>query len=395
MFNGFLPIFVPVFLKYFNEGNPHTMTLLLFFAGLLFLIGGAELLVRGASRLATVAGISKLVIGLTVVAYGTSFPELMISTVSSMQGKADIALGNVVGSNIFNILFILGLSAMILPLSISRQLVRLDVPVMMGVSILLLLMALNGTISRLEGTFLVILGALYSWWQIRIGRDDTEKNGQNRSVPEGRKGTVKTIVINILWVVIGLLLLVAGSGWLVDGVVFIARSLGVGELFIALVVVAAGTSLPEAATSIVAAIRKERDIAVGNIIGSNIFNILFVLGFSGLFASETLQVNPAALSFDIPFMTAATFACLPIFFTGFRITRWEGALFLLYYIAYIVYLVLTASRHDVLYLVDAILFLFILPITVTTLLLTTLHAVRKQRNTPGNGRRGGQEATVE
>jgi cation:H+ antiporter len=360
------------------------MTVVLFIAGLVLLIAGAEFLVRGASKLATMAGISKLVIGLTVVAYGTSFPEITVSALSGIKGEADIAIGNVVGSNIFNVLFILGASALIVPLGITRRLVRIDVPIMIGVSVLLLFMSLNHTVSRLEAIFLLVLGLLYTWWQVRIGKEEVTGEEDKTWENLDRQKRTSVLVLNIGFIVAGLTMLVLGSKWLVDGAVHIARSLGVSELAIALTIVAAGTSLPEAATTIIAAIRKERDIAVGNIIGSNIFNILFVVGISGLFASKSLQVNPAALVFDIPVMIAVTLACLPIFFTGFRIARWEGAVFLAYYAAYVVYLIMTASEHDVLFVFHMIMVWFVIPITLLTLVITTIHAVRVRKEVGQN-----------
>jgi cation:H+ antiporter len=356
------------------------MTLLLLFAGLVLLVVGAEALVRGASRLAGAAGISPLVIGLTVVAFGTSAPEMAVSTTAAFTGKADVALGNAVGSNIFNVLFILGLSALITPLAVSRQLVRLDVPLMVAVSILTFAAAADGEIGRLDG--LVLFGGLiaYTVFLIRLSRREKQQ-AQDEYVREygGAKITARRATADAGLILGGLGLLVLGSRWLVAGAVSIAGAFGVDELIIGLTVVAAGTSLPEVATSVVASLRGERDIAVGNVVGSCLFNLLGVLGLSGLLAADGVTVAPAALRFDLPVMVAAAVACLPIFFTGHLIARWEGALFLGYYLAYALYLVLAATRHASLPAFSAVMTWFVVPLTVVTLAVTTVRAVGAAR----------------
>ncbi len=350
--------------------------------GLVLLILGAEVLVRGASRLAAAAGISPLVIGLTVVAFGTSSPELAVSVQSALSGQADIALGNVVGSNIFNVLFILGISALILPLVVAQQLVRLDVPLMIGISVLVLVFALDGRIVRWEGALLFAGVIAYTVFLIRQSRKETSevKEEYAHEYGDGRTRSVGAWLLNIAFVVGGLALLVLGSRWLVDGSVVIARLFGVSELIIGLTIIAAGTSLPEVATSIIAALRGERDIAVGNVVGSNIFNLLAVLGLTSLLAPAGVGVPPAALAFDIPVMIGVAIATLPIFFTGFRIARWEGALFLTYYIAYILYLLLDATQHDALTTYSTAMAFFILPLTTITLATLFVREMRKMRN---------------
>ncbi|HEV2131516.1 MAG TPA: calcium/sodium antiporter [Longimicrobiaceae bacterium] len=358
-------------------------TVVLLVLGLIVLVVGAELLVRGAARLAAAVGISPLVIGLTVVAFGTSSPELAVSVLASGSGQADLALGNVVGSNIFNVLFILGISALITPLVVAAQLVRWDVPLMIGVSVLLLLLALDGSVGRLDGMLLFAGIVAYTAWSVRESR---KESAQASPAPEGDAGgeskkTPGYLLVQVGLVVAGLVLLVLGSRWLVDGAVEIARLLGVSELVIGLTIVAAGTSLPEVATSILAALRGERDIAVGNVVGSNIFNILAVLGISGLVAPEGVPVAAAALRFDIPVMIAVAVACLPIFFTGHLIARWEGALFLAFYAAYTVYLTLHAIDHPALETYRTAMVLFVLPLTALTLVVLGVRAAR--------GRQGG------
>lgn len=352
------------------------MVFLLLALGLLLLVAGAELLVRGASRLASAAGISPLVVGLTVVAFGTSAPEMAVSVQSAVAGQTDLAVGNVVGSNIFNVLFILGLSALIVPLVVSRQLIRLDVPLMIAVSFLLILLSLDGEISRLEGAFLFAGIIVYTVFLIRQSRRESAALAVD--LPEGyTSGKSSSWVANVAMVIIGLALLVLGARWLVNGAVEIATALGVSELVIGLTIVAAGTSLPELATSVLASIRGERDIAVGNVVGSNIFNILAVLGLSGIVAPRGLTVVESALTFDIPVMIAVAIACLPIFFSGYLIARWEGALFLAFYVAYVAYLVLNATQHATVPAFEAAMIYFVLPLTAITLLVIGVRS-RKQ-----------------
>ncbi len=354
-------------------------TLILFVIGIGLLILGAELLVRGASRLAAAIGISPLVIGLTVVAYGTSAPEMAVSVQSALAGQADIALGNVVGSNIFNVLFILGLSALIVPLVVSRQLIKLDVPIMIGVSILLALLALDGNISRLDGALLFAGIVGYTFFLIKQSRKEKRLAQDEYEKEYGSAKSKGHWFINIALIIVGLGLLVLGSRWLVNGAIAIAQNLGLSELVIGLTIIAAGTSLPEVATSIIASIRGERDIAVGNVVGSNIFNILAVLGLSALVSPSGVNVSPAALRFDIPVMLAVAVACLPIFLSGHLIARWEGALFLAYYIAYTLYLILAATQHDALPHFSAVMWEFVIPITVVTLVVSLARYVKAKR----------------
>ncbi len=319
-------------------------SLLLIAAGLVALVAGAELLVRGASRIAARLGISSLVIGLTVVALGTSSPELAVSLIAALRGDGSIAVGNVVGSNIANILFILGISALIVPLAVARQILRRDLPIMLGVSLLLGLIAIDGRITAWEGVLLLAGITSYTAFAVRLARRERASNrsATNSSAPPARS---HGLAVNALLVAAGLAILVLGSRWLVQGAVTLARELGVSELVIGLTIVAIGTSLPEVATSILAAIRGERDIAVGNVVGSNIFNILAVLGAAGLAAPGGLSVPAAAIRADIPFMIVVAAICIPIFITGRKISRAEGALLLLAYAGYTGYLIHGASTH--------------------------------------------------
>ena len=348
------------------------MTVLLFVAGLVTLVAGGELLVRGAARLAAATGISPLVIGLTVVAFGTSSPELAVSVQAALAGQSGIAVGNVVGSNIFNVLLILGLSAIVVPLVVSAQLVRIDVPIMIGISVVSWIMALDGTISHVEAALLLASLVAYIAVQIVISR----RAGllQDDSVDTGSKP------MNVLFIVVGLALLVLGARWLVEAAVAMAQAFGVSELVVGLTIVAAGTSMPELATSVIAGIRGQRDIAVGNVIGSNIFNLAAVVGTSGLVASAGIPVAPAAVQIDLPIMVAVAILCLPIFLSKYTISRWDGTLFVAYYVLYTLYLILDATDHEILPGYRTTVLLIVLPLTLLTVLGFSMRAWWQRRN---------------
>lgn len=362
------------------------MTIVLLLGGFVLLIAGAEALVRGASKIAAAVGIPSLIIGLTVVAFGTSSPELAVSIMSSFSGNVDIAVGNVVGSNIFNILFLLGLTALIVPLIVAQQLLWLDVPLMIGVSVLMLLLGLDGKIGKIDGAVLFTLLIAYNVFLIRQSKKEKStlvKTEYELKYVDGKEWGTKQWVVNLVMIIIGLAMLVLGSRWLVQSATEIAKSLGVSDLIIGLTVVAAGTSLPEVATSLIASLRGERDIAVGNAIGSSIFNILAVLGISALVAPGGVPVSEAAIRFDIPIMIAAAIACLPIFFTGHRIVRWEGGVFFGYYIAYTIYLILSSTKHSALLIFDTAMLWFVMPLTVLTIIVTVVRAFRNGNPMPG------------
>jgi cation:H+ antiporter len=362
---------------------PESMSTLWFVLGLLALVVGAEVLVRGASKLSLSFGVSPLVVGLTVVALGTSAPELAVSVQSAWSGQVDIAIGNVVGSNLFNVLFILGISALITPLLVNQQLIRQEVPVMIAVSLLLWALAADGGIGRWDGVLLTGLILAYTVLLIRQSRAETKavRAEYEEAFFPKENGWDAHWGLQVLLILGGLALLVLGSRWLVEAAIAFARHLGVSELVIGLTIVAAGTSLPEVATSVTAAVRGERDIAVGNVVGSNIFNILSVLGLSAVVAPSTLTVSPAVLAFDLPVMVAVAVACLPVFFTGNLIARWEGGLFLAYYAAYTAYLILLATRHDALGPFSAVMGGFVLPLTAVTLAVLAYRHARAGRAT--------------
>jgi cation:H+ antiporter len=350
------------------------LTLVLFIIGLVALLVGAEVLVRGAARLAVLFGISPLVIGLTVVAFGTSSPELAVSLFSSSAGQADIAVGNVVGSNICNILLILGISAAITPLAVCRQVIWKEAPVLIGVSFLFYLLALDGRIGRLDG--ILFFGGLivYIAWALVSSRKEDACNDEETEIPAATGGPAKQIFL----VIAGLAMLTVGSHWLVEGAVAMARAFGVSELIIGLTIVSLGTSLPEVATCIVGSLRGERDMVVGNVIGSNLFNILAVLGLTAIVVPAGIPVSPTALQFDIPVMLVATVACLPIFFTGHLIARWEGVLFLGYYVLYLLYIVLAALQHGALPTLSTAILWFALPLTALTIFIGVVRTARER-----------------
>ncbi len=362
--------------------------------GLVLLVAGGELLVRGASGLAAAARISPLVIGLTVVAFGTSAPELAVSVRSAWAGSAELAIGNVVGSNICNVLLILGLSALVTPLVVHSSVVRRDVPLMIMFSGLLLVFAWDGAVGRWDGAILFSGVVAYTLYAVIQGRKDSAADvsatlpgttaAQEDTSPETeaapQRANARQLILLVLIALAGLAMLTFGAGWLVDGSVAIARRFGASELVIGLTIVAVGTSLPELATSVIAGIRGQRDLAVGNIVGSNIFNICCVLGISSMVSGpEGIAVSQEAIDFDIPLMTVVAVACLPIFFTGGLISRWEGALFLLYYAAYTAQLTLEALQHPSYRTLVAVMVEFVMPLTAVTLVIGVYRHFRRAR----------------
>ena len=345
---------------------------LMFVLGLVVLVIGADVLVRGASRLAVSFGVSPLVVGLTVVAFGTSAPEMAVSVGSALSGSPDLAIGNVVGSNIANILLILGISALITPLLVDEQIIRQEIPIMIGASALLVVVALDGRIGLIESITLFALVIAYTVFLVVQSRR-ASKNVQDEfetEIPTSNWDRHWSVQIGLI--VVGLVMLVVGANWLVDSAVAFARAFGVSDLVIGLTVVAVGTSRPEVATSIVAAMRGQRDIAVGNVVGSNVFNILAVLGLTGIVSGAGLPVSEAARNFDLWVMLAVAFACLPIMISGREIARWEGGVFLAYYAIYTAWLVLQAQQHESLPAFSGVMLGYVLPITVITLIVSML-----------------------
>ena len=300
-----------------------------FILGLIALIWGAEILVRSSSKLAASLGVSKLVIGLTVVAFGTSAPELAVGIEAGLMNQPDILMGNVIGSNLTNTLLILGLASLIIPLQVHKNLIRFDLPVMITATGTLILLSLNNIITFWECVILFVCLIVYLYALVRF-------SGKSRLTDEEIVEAGSPWLSGLLSVG-GLVLLIAGARWMVESATIFAQMAGVSELVIGLTIVAIGTSLPEIVTSILAAVRGEKDLAVGGIVGSNILNILSVIGISGLFISG-IPVQESLLEVEYIILLAVSVLCFPIFFTGRRIKRVEGAIFLTSYILYMFYL---------------------------------------------------------
>ncbi|MDP3235386.1 MAG: calcium/sodium antiporter [Myxococcales bacterium] len=342
--------------------------------GLVVVTLGASWLVKGASRLALRFGIPPLIIGLTVVAFGTSAPELAVSITSALAGQSDLAVANVVGSNIFNVLFILGLSALITPLVVHQQLVRMDLPVMIGMSLLLYVLSLDARLDLVDSVLLVALIIGYTIFLLREARrQGVAAASKDAPIVPGK------LPFNLALVVLGLVGLVMGSNVMVTGAVGLARLLGVSETVIGLTIIAAGTSLPEVATSVTAAIKGERDIAIGNVVGSNIFNIGSVLGFSGLASLGTLTISPAMLAVDVPLMLAVSMLCLPFFRTGYQLTRANGAALMTGQVAYVAWLVLTEQRSPALPVLELIVVRGFLPALIIGTVAVMVKSLRDEK----------------
>lgn len=350
--------------------------------GLVCLTLGAEWLVKGASSVAARLGIAPIVIGLTVVAFGTSAPEFAVSVQGALSGNSDVAIGNVVGSNTFNILFVLGLSAVIGSLTIEQRIIKRDIPILMALSIVIYGLIWNDVVGRLEGLVLFIGIIVYTLWLLRGARKaESEKvNAEYEEAMQQVEGktVAKPLYFQIGLVVVGLALLILGSRFLVSSATTIAEAFGVSDLVIGLTVVAAGTSLPELATSVMAAYRGQRDIAVGNVVGSNIFNLLAVLGASAAISSEGIAVNRELIRLDYPVMLAATLVLIPICWNGFAIRRWEGALLTAFYVAYVAYLVMDAGDSTAPELFRTMM-LIVTPIVMLAFTATGIQGWRKYR----------------
>ncbi|QWC85327.1 calcium/sodium antiporter [Nocardioidaceae bacterium] len=348
---------------------------LLVVLGLGVLVLGGDLLVRGATGIARHAGLSTLVTGLTVVAFATSAPEMAVSVDAVLDDRGGLAVGNVVGSNIALVLLILGSAAVLLPLLVQAALVRVDLPVLVAFSVALLVLALDGNLSRLDGLLLLAATAVYLVVLVRTRGDDTT----GATAPAEEAGPTTSLPMSLLALAAGLALLVGGARALVAGAAGIASSLGVSDLVIGLTVVAIGTSVPELVTVLVAVAKGDRDMAVGNVVGSGIANIGLVLGVTGLVAPDGVPVAGAAVALDIPLMLASAVVLIPIAFTGLAIARWEGALFLALYVAYTAYVLLDAADHDALRDFELVMVWFVLPLLGVVLVALTSYELGRRR----------------
>ncbi|QEO14058.1 calcium/sodium antiporter [Agromyces intestinalis] len=321
--------------------------------GLVALVIGAELVVRSGARLARRLGIPPIVVGLTVVSIGTSLPELAVGIDSVRVGAGSLAVGNIAGTNVVNILLILGLSAAIRPLAVGLQTLRLDLPMMGGAALLLYLFAVDGVLDVWEGVPLVLFAIVYTLLLVRWTRRESsfvaaefaeeypaepEASGSARTVH-----TVRATVMQAIVLVAGIAVTILGADWLVDGAVEVASALGVSDALIGLTIVAIGTSAPELATTIISTIRGERDIAIGNLIGSSIYNLTIILGVTLLVAPGAVPIEPELVLIDLPIMVAVSFALAPIMLSGRRVSRLEGSLMVTAYLIYLGFLVVART----------------------------------------------------
>lgn len=318
-----------------------TLAIVWTFIGLTALIVGAELLVKGGSALAARLGISPLLIGLTVVALGTSTPELAVGLDAALQGNGSLAVGNITGANIINILLILGLSAALRPLAIRMQTLRLHLPMAVGAALLLLVFSRDGVLTRVEGALLVGAGVAFTLAVINMARRESigvkiefAREFGRRRLPD-RQAMQELVMLTV-----GVAVVVAGADWFVDGTVALARLWNVSDAFIGLTIVAIGTCSPELVTTIISTIRGDRDIAIGNLIGSSVYNILMILGLTCLVPVGGIEVSAYLIRIDIPIMLGVALLCIPVCISGRKISRIEGGLFVSAYAVYLTYLII-------------------------------------------------------
>ncbi|MCV7431853.1 calcium/sodium antiporter [Mycolicibacterium bacteremicum] len=317
-----------------------------FVIGLAALVLGAEVMVRGGAEVAARLGISPIVIGLTVVSIGTSLPELAVGVVAAQEGSGALAVGNIAGTNVVNLLLILGLSALILPLAMATRTLRFELPVMAGAAVLMLVLSLDGELSRVDGIILVGCAIAYTVAVVRMTRRESRVVAGEYTetyAPTEVATTTRPTWVHVLMMVAGIAVVVVGADWLVDGAVGMARGFGVSDALIGLTVVAIGTSAPELVTTVVSTVRGNRDIAVGNLLGSSIYNILLILGLTCVVAGDGLLLPASLVRIDIPIMVAVALACVPIFVTGRRVSRGEGGAMVAIYLAYLTFLLVTQS----------------------------------------------------
>ncbi len=313
-----------------------TLQLLFFVVGLVVLYFGAEWLVKGAASLAIKYGIRPMIVGITVVALATSMPEFVVNFVAALSGEDNLALGNIVGSNICNIALILGISALVIPLTVAPSTLRKEYPIMMLVMVVFYLVSLDGTISQIDGA--ILIAGLISFFLYLIR--DTRKNSQANLPPQDEASEAKPLsqTMRILYILGGMVGLSLGARIMVDAAVNIAESLAISPVIVGLTVVAIGTSLPELAASVAFALNKQVDMSVGNVLGSNMLNVLFVVGLVSMI--NPLSVDTASIQIHFPVMLAFCVILLPIAWTQYRITRLEGSMLLVGFIGYVTYLVL-------------------------------------------------------
>ena len=326
------------------------MSWLLLLAGFAVLVVGGELLVRGASALSARMGISPMVVGLTVVAIGSSLPELAVGVDAAVRGSPGLVTGNIVGTNIVNLLLVLGLAAAIQPIITARQMLRLDLPAVAAAAVLLLVLSLGGSLTWPAGVLLLLVGVAYTatilWYTKRSRAQELSRQAaqvQTVETPDTqdappvgwRRGAVDAVLL-----LGGIALVILGADWLVTGAVDIASELGVSDALIGLTIVAVGTSAPELVTTVVATLRGQASMAVGNLIGSSVYNIVFILGATVLVAPDGIPVPDEVLRVDMPVLVVVSLLVVLMFRTGRRMSRWEGLLLVAFYAVYLTYLLL-------------------------------------------------------
>lgn len=309
------------------------MDYILLIGGLAILIAGGEVLVRGAVGIALKFNLSPLVIGMTIVSFGTSAPELLVSLKAALEGHPEIAIGNVVGSNIANIALVLGITTLILPIPVQKNTLKIDWPIMMAVSVLFYLFILNGVLNTWEGAVFVLLLLIFVIYQLKSSKSN-ETDDDDEALEEV-KSNYSNVYLHLLFILLGVVGLAFGADWLLEGSVNIASNLGVSEHIISVTIVAFGTSVPELATSIIAALKKQMDISVGNLIGSNIFNLLGVLGITAII--KEIPISNQVITNDVFWMLGTSFLLLP-FMLNYNISRWKGTVLTLSYLAYVFFL---------------------------------------------------------
>lgn len=360
------------------------MTVFLFIVGLVLLIGGAELFLKSVDKFGLAWSVSPVVMGLTVVAFATGAPELAISLHAAVDGKPDLVLGNILGSNIANILLILGVAGLIAPLKITQRIIRIDIPAVIASSILLFILAMDGQLTPLDGAIILAALFVYSYFIYRQIRKDRQLNKEilqdtSTELTEPVTGLFYLKYFSIL--LVGLVLIVFGSRMMVNSAVEIAGVLGISELIIGLTIVSIGTSLPEVATSVSAARRGDSDIAVANVMGSNLYNILLTLGLTIVIAPGVIDVSPDAIKLDLPIMVIVAIACLPLFWPGKVLGRPEAFGFLFYYAAYLTYLVLISIDHAYKTHMEWVMLWMVIPITIGLIILKFVVDYKREKLT--------------
>lgn len=310
------------------------LNVLFILVGIVLVLWGADRLTDGAVAVAEKMKMPQIVIGLTIVAMGTSMPEFCVSLVSALKGTTDLAVGNIVGSNIFNTLLIVGVSAWVAPMTILKSTVRKDIPFALFASVILLIMCLDGNISRLDAGILFVLFLVFMYVTLKGAKTkDDDTTDKTDSIEDNKKPMATWL--SIVWIIVGLACLIGGSNLFVEGATKVAEHIGVSEAVIGLTIVAGGTSLPELATSVVSARKGNSGIAIGNVLGSNVFNILAILGVTGVITPIHLQ---GITMLDLSMMVVSTLLVWLFSFTKYKIARWEGIVLTIVFIGYMVVL---------------------------------------------------------